>query len=437
MSETVTAPASVAADLRTAQRDLLFPCIGTYYREPLVLAEGQGARVRDVDGNEYLDMYAGILTTSVGHCHPEVVGAMSAQAQRLGHTSTLYISEPQLAAARQLAEMAPGQLRKCFFTNSGTEAVETAIMLACQHTGRSEIIALRQAYSGRSILATNITAHAGWRPLPSSLPGIKHVQAPYPYRAPFAWSSEEQLVDFYARDLEDAIRTVTNGKPAAFIAETIMGVGGYIVPPRGYFQRMAEIIRGCGGLLIIDEVQAGFGRTGGRWFGIEHWDVEPDIMVMAKGIANGQPVGATITTDEIASSWRAKTISTFGGNPVSMAAMAATLKVMRREDVPVRAAARGARLRAGLEELGKRYAWIGEVRGMGLMQAMELVQDRESRVPAPDRALALMEATRNEGLLIGVGGIDGHVLRLGPSLLVTDAEIDEALDKLARACDAI
>lgn len=437
MTDTVLDTASRAESIRRGQRDYLFACVGTYYARPLVLDSGEGVRVRDVEGNDYLDMYAGILTTSVGHCHPEVVGAMQRQASRLGHTSTLYVTEPQVQAARALAEIAPGRLRRTFFTNSGTEAIETAIMLACQHTGRSEVIALRQAYSGRSILATNITAHAGWRPLPSSLPGIKHVHAPYPYRAPFPYGSEEELVDFYARDLEDAIRTVTNGRPAAFIAETILGVGGYIVPPRGYFQRMAEIIRSVGGLLIIDEVQAGFGRTGDRWFGIEHWGVEPDIMVMAKGIANGQPVGATTTTDEIAASWKAKTISTYGGNPVSMAACHATLQVMKGEDVPTRAAERGRQLRVGLEALADRHDWIGEVRGMGLMQAMELVTDRDSKRPDPRRAAALMEATRQEGLLIGLGGIDAHVARIGPSLLVTEAEIDEALERLGRACERV
>lgn len=427
------APTSQAAELRAAQKAYLFPCVGTYYAEPLVLATGRGSWVTDADGVEYLDMYAGILTTSVGHCHPEVVAAVHEQQSRLGHTSSLYVTEGQLEVARRLSEIAPGDLKRCFFTNSGTEAVETAIMLACMHTGSTEVLALRLAYSGRSVLATNITGHAAWRPLPSTLP-IKHVLAPYPYRCPFRSPCDESCVEAFARDLEEAIATTTNGRPACLIAETVLGLAGYIVPPPGYFQRAAQIVRAHGGLFVCDEVQAGFGRTGDRWFGIEHWDVVPDIMVMAKGIANGQPVGATITTDEIASSWRAKTISTFGGNPVSMAAAAATLDVLRRGQAPANAGVRGRQLRAGLEALAARYEWIGEARGMGLMQALELVTDPASKRPDPQRALALLEAARQERLLIGMGGQHGHVIRLGPSLLIDEDETAEALHRLDRAC---
>ncbi len=430
---TTIAP-SAADEIRAAHAEYLFPAIRPYYAEPIVVAEASGVEVVDVDGRRYLDLFAGILTTSVGHCHPEVVARVREQVGRLGHTSTLYVTEQQVNVARKLAELAPGRLKRSFFTNSGTEAVETAVMLACVHTGRSEIVALRHAYSGRSTLTTNITAHASWRPVPTMVAGIKHAMSPYPYRAPFGERSEEELAELFARDLEEVIATTTGGRPAAFIAETIQGVGGYIVPPRGYFQRAAEIIRHYGGLLIIDEVQAGFGRTGDRWFGIEHWGVEPDIMVMAKGIANGAPVGATITTDEIAASWTAKTLATYGGNPVSMAAAEATLDVMVREDVPARAAARGAQLRAGLERLAAEHPWIGEVRGMGLMQGLELVADRRSKTPDPKRALTLLEAAKAEGLLIGLGGLHAQVIRIGPSLLVTEAEIDDGLERLARAC---
>ena len=436
MTETLTEPtAARAGSLREQQRDRLFPCVATYYPESLVLDRAEGVWVWDVEGREYLDLFAGILTTSVGHCHPEVVAAADAQARRLGHTSSLYVTEGQVEVARRLDELSPGALRCSFFTNSGTEAIETAVLLACMHTGRTEVIGLRHAYHGRSTLATNLTAHSAWRPLTTTIAGIKHVAAPYPYRAPFAYSSEEELVDYYMRDLEEAIQTTTSGKPAAFVAETILGVGGYVVPPAGYFQRAAEIIRAYGGLFICDEVQAGFGRTGDRWFGIEHWEVEPDIMVMAKGIANGYPVGATITRNEIAASWTAKTISTYGGNPVSMAAAAAAIDVMRREDAPANAAQRGQQLRQGLDGLYERHAWIGEVRGMGLIQALEVVEDRESKTPDPARAAALLDAAREEGVLVGLGGLKGHVVRCGPSLLITEAEIDEAVARLARACE--
>ncbi len=419
------------------QQKFVFPAVHPLYDEPLVLDEGKGTWVRDADGVEYLDLFSGILTTSVGHCNPHVVERSQKQMGRLGHTSTLYVTEPQVEAAQRLAAIAPGRMSQTFFTNSGTEAIETAIQMAFLHTGRSEIIALRQAYHGRSFLASNITAVDVWRPLATSFPGIKHTLTPYPYRCPFKQPCDESCSEAFANDLEDVIRTTTNGRPAAFIAESIMGVGGYIVPPPRYFARVADIIRSHGGLFISDEVQSGFGRSGKHWFAIEHSGVEPDIMVMAKGIANGAPVGATITRPEIAQSWKAKTISTFGGSPVSMAAAAATLEVMVEEDVPSRAEKRGSQLVRGLTELQEQHDWIGDVRGMGLMQALELVEDRDSKTPSPRLAKALLEATKEEGLLIGLGGIYSHVIRLGPSLLITEREIAQGLERLARACERV
>ncbi|MBA4157865.1 MAG: aspartate aminotransferase family protein [Gemmatimonadetes bacterium] len=429
--------ATITEDVKAGHDEYLFPVVKPYYRDPLVIAEASGVDVIDTEGRQYLDFFAGILTTSIGHCHPEVVQRVREQVGRLGHTSTLYLTENQVNVARKLAGITPGRLTRSFFTNSGTEAVETAVMLASIYTGRSEIIALRHAYSGRSILASNITAHASWRPLASSVAGIKHALSPYLYRSPFGEQSEEEAAESFARDLEEAIVTTTSGQPAAFIAESIQGVGGFIVPPRGYFQRAAEIIRRYGGVFIADEVQAGFGRTGEKWFGIEHWGVEPDIMVMAKGIASGFPVAATVTTDEIAAAWTGKTISTYGGTPVSMAATEATLDVMIREDTPHRSAERGAQLRRGLDDLATEHAWIGEVRGMGLMQALELVEDWKSKEPSPRRAVALLEAAKEEGLLVGLGGLHNQVVRLGPSMLVSEAQVDDAIERLGRACRQI
>jgi 4-aminobutyrate aminotransferase-like enzyme len=430
------ATASNAKEIFQGQKDYLFPCVGHLYQEPVVLVRGEGMKAWDADGREYLDFFSGILSTSLGHCHPRLVSAISRQATKLGHTSTLYVTEPQVEAARRLAEIAPGNLRRTFFSNSGTEAIETAINLACIHTGRNEVIALRSAYHGRSTLATNLTGLSSWRPLPSFLANIKHTMAPYPYRCRFKTPCDESCAEEYARDLEEVILSTTNGQPAAFLAETIQGAGGFVVPPPGYFQRVAEIIRSFGGVLIIDEVQAGFGRTG-KWFGIEHWGVVPDIMVMAKGIAGGMPVGATITTDEIASSWKGKTISTFGGNPICMAAMAEALDIMVEEDVPGRAVVRGAQLRTGLEALAEKHAWIGDVRGMGLMQAIEVVKDRSSKEPDAKRTAAFMEATRDEGLLLGKAGLRDNVIRFGPSLLATEEEVDDCLRRVASACSRV
>jgi len=336
-------------------------------------------------------------------------------------------------AARRLAGIAPGRLQKSFFTNSGTEAVETAIALARMYTGRDEIICLRYGYSGRSALGTSLTAMSGWTPLGASVPWVKHALSPYCYRCAYG-PPHDRCAERYAADVEEVIATMTSGKPAAFFAETIQGAGGYIVPPAGYFQRVAELIRKRGGLFIADEVQAGFGRTGDKWFGIEHWDVEPDIMVMAKTVASGFPVGVTITRDEIAAAWQGKTISTFGGNPISMAAMDATLEVMEREQVPVRSARLGRQLRAGLEALAAEHPWIGDVRGMGLMQALELVEDPKTKEPSPRKAGALLEAAKAERLLIGTGGLYGHVIRIAPQMLMSEDEVADGLERLARAC---
>lgn len=440
MSDTTTeAGATDVAESRTntikrGHSEFLFPCAPPLYDDPLVLVSGQGTWVEDSEGRQFLDLFSGILTTSVGHCHPEVVERTHDQLRTLGHTSTLYVTEARVQFAQRLADIAPGRLKRSFFTNSGTEAVETAVTAARLYTGRDEVIGLRYAYSGRSSLACSLSALAPWRPLPTSVPGITHALSPYPYRCPFKQPCDDSCVEAFANDLVEVIETTTTGRPAAFLAETIQGAGGYIVPPPGYFQRAAEIIRSYGGVFICDEVQTGFGRTGDKWFGIEHWEVEPDIMIMAKGIANGFPVGATIATDEIAEAWTAATISTYGGNPVSMAGAAATLDVMVREDVPARSAARGEQLRKGLDELAERYEWIGEVRGMGLMQALELVVDPESKTPDGGRAHALLEAAKEERLLIGLGGLHKHVIRLGPSMLITEEETADGIDRFARAC---
>jgi 4-aminobutyrate aminotransferase-like enzyme len=417
-------------------REFLFPCVANYYEEPVVLTEGRGCQVKDVDGHEYLDFFGGILTVSLGHCQPEVVEAIAEQSRRLGHTSTLYPTENLVRAAERLAKMTPGELKQCFFSNSGTEADETAIQLAKVYTGRHEIIALRHAYSGRSALALTVTAHSNWRALPAAIAGVVHGHPAYCYRCPFGLTYPSCEVRC-ATDLEELIQTVTTGAPAAFMAEPIQGVGGFIVPPPEYFQVAVGIVRKYGGVFICDEVQTGFGRTGDKWFGIEHWGVEPDIMTFAKGIANGMPVGATIAKPEIAAALQGLSLSTYGGNPVSMAATNATFDVMEAHDVPARAARLGKQLRERLDALRERFAFIGDVRGMGLMQALELVEDRKSKEPAPGKAARLMEAAKREGLLLGKGGRWGNVLRIAPPMLIGDDELREGCDRLERALAAV
>jgi 4-aminobutyrate aminotransferase len=423
-------------EILAQQEEFLFPCVANYYEEPVVITRAKGCRVHDVDDREYLDFFGGILTVSLGHCQPEVVSAISRQAETLGHVSTLYPTENLVRVAKRLAKLTPGKLNKSFFSNSGTEADETAIVMAKIHTGRQEIIALRHAYSGRSMLAMSVTAHSNWRLLPSQVPGIVHGHAGYCYRCPFGLEYPGCDVKC-AQDLEELIQTTTTGQPAAFIAEPIQGVGGFVTPPKEYFQIAVGIVRKYGGLFICDEVQTGFGRTGGKWFGIEHWGVEPDIMTFAKGIANGMPVGATIATDEVAASMKGLSISTFGGNPVSMAATEATFDVMEREDIPARAERQGAVLRARLDALMERYDVIGEVRGMGMMQALELVEDRATKEPAAGKAARLMETAKDAGLLLGKGGRWGNVIRIAPPMLITDDELDEGCRKLEAAFAAL
>ncbi len=410
----------------------IFPGMITYYPEPLVLASGEGARVVDAEGKRYLDFFGGILTVSVGHCHPAITERIVAQLRKLQHVSTLYLTEPALELAELLARLTPGRLSKCYFTNSGTEADETAVLIARLFTGRQEVIALRHAYSGRSMLAMSLTAHAPWRALPSPVGGIKHAHSPYCYRCALGLSYPACDLRC-ARDLEELIQTETSGEIAAFMAEPVQGVGGFIVPPREYFQVAVEIARKHGGIFICDEVQTGFGRTGTRMFGIEHFGVEPEVMTMAKGIANGLPMGVTIAREDVAASLKSLTISTFGGNPVSSAAACATIEVIEKEQIPLRAATLGQRLRDGLEELARRHEVIGDVRGMGLMMALELVLDRKSKAPAPARASALLLRAREEGLLIGKGGLYGNVMRIAPPMLIGEAEVDEALAALDRA----
>lgn len=420
--------------VRQKHDELLFPCVANFYDEPVVITRAEGTRVSDAEGTEYLDFFGGILTVSLAHCQPDVVEAVRAQVGRLGHTSTLYPTEPMVRVAERLADMTPGKLKKSFFTNSGTEADETAVMLAKIHTGKSEIICLRHGYSGRSLLNTNMTAHSKYRLLPSQVAGVKHGMSPYCYRCPMGLEYPSCDVKC-AQDLEELILTETCGQPAAFLAEPIQGVGGFVTPPKEYFQIAVGIVRKYGGVFICDEVQTGFGRTGGKWFGIEHWGVEPEIMTMAKGIANGMPVGATIAQPEVADSWKGASISTFGGNPVSMAATEATFEVMKRENIPERSERLGKTLRDHLEGYKERYNFVGDVRGMGLMQAIELVEDRATKEPSAKRTKAVMEAAKSGGLLIGSGGLYGNTLRLAPPMLISEDELGEALSRLDKAMD--
>lgn len=425
--------------VRDKNAQYLFPAVANYYQEPLVLESGAGLRVRDADGHEYLDFFGGILTISIGHCDPRVTEPLKAQIDRLGHVSTLYPTLPVVELAERMARLTPGELKRSMFTASGTEAVDTAVVLAQVFTGAQEIIALRHGYSGRSLLAQSLTGHSSWRAVPSQVAGVKHALSPYCYRCPLGLSYPSCEVKC-ATDIEELIQTTTSGEIAGLLAEPIQGVGGFITPPAEYFQVAVDIVRRHGGIFICDEVQTGFGRLGSKMFGIEHWGVEPDIMTMAKGIANGMPLGVTIMTEEIAQAFQKATISTFGGNPMSCAAAGATLDVIEEEDLPRNAEVQGTRLREGLLQLQQRFpGWIGDVRGKGLMQAIELVVDETAGDRTPNKAVTaeLFEQTRERRLLIGGGGLYGNVIRISPPLTVGPSEVDEALAVLGESFEAM
>ena len=419
------------SEIARKHKEFLFPAVATYYQEPVALVRGEGEYVWDDAGNKYLDCFGGVLTVSLGHANPKINAAVIEQTNKIQHTSALYANENQSNLAEKLAEITPGNLKKSFFTSSGTEADDTAILAAKLATGRHEIVVLRHSYSGRSATALSSTGHSTWRPIPAQVAGIVHARAPYCYRCPFDLSPENCGAKC-AEDVKEVIETTTTGEIAAFMAEPILGVGGFIVPPAGYFERVEEITRQHGGLFIADEVQTGWGRTGEKWFGIEHWNVKPDIITSAKGMANGVPIGWTIATSEVADKFPGLTFSTFGGNPVSMVAAFAVIKLIEEEDLRTNAKVVGDYLREKLEELKEKYQIIGDVRGMGLMQGIELVKDRETKEPAPEAVLKVFEETRRQGVLIGKGGLYGNVIRTGMMLNSTKDNVDEliaALDK--------
>lgn len=405
-------------------KEFLFPAVATYYQEPIALVKGEGSHVWDDAGNKYLDCFGGVLTVSVGHANPRVNKAWTDQVNAVAHTSTLYANGPQGDLAEKLAEISPGNLKKSFFTNSGTEADDTAILAAKIATGNNEIVVLRHSYAGRSATALSTIGHSTWKPIASQVAGVVHAVAPYCYRCPFKLEYPSCGIAC-ADDVEELINTTTTGNIAAFMAETILGVGGFIIPPKEYFPRVAEIARRHGGLFISDEVQAAWGRTGDKWFGIEHWGVEPDIITSAKGMGNGAPIGWTIATPEVADAFPGLTFSTFGGNPVSCAVGLAVINVIEEDDLRTNARVVGDYLLKRVLELQEKYAVIGDVRGMGLMLGIELVKDRKTKEPAPEAVLKVFEETKRRGVLIGKGGLYGNVIRTGMMLNSTTEHVDE------------
>jgi 4-aminobutyrate aminotransferase-like enzyme len=422
-----------------ANKEFLFPAIFHYFKEPLVVSHAKNQYVWDADGNQYLDFFGGIVTVSVGHCNDQINAKLHKQIDTLQHVSTVFANEPQAALAKKIASITPGgKLTKSFFTNSGTEANENAILAARCYTGNTEIVALRHSYHGRSAMAMTLTGQGAWRLGPSQA-GIVHAHNAYCYRCPFGLEYPSCGVRC-AQDMEEMIRSSTSGRIAGFIAEPIQGVGGFVTPPKEYFQIVEKIVRSHGGLFISDEVQTGWGRTGGRWFGIEQWGVTPDIITSAKGLANGSPIGLTVARPEVADAFKGLTISTFGGNPVTTTAAKAVIDFIEEQNLMSNCTETGGYLRAGLEALKDKHPLIGDVRGMGLLQAIELVEDRKTKVPAVAQTAMLMEAARENRILIGKGGMYGNVIRLSPPMNITRTDVDQfigLLDKSLAVCGAV
>jgi len=418
-------------EILLAHQQCLFPSVFHYYREPLVLTRAKNQFVWDADGNQYLDFFGGILTVSVGHCNDKVNRAVHQQVDKLQHVSTVFPTEPQAALARKVSEIAPGRGWKSFFTCSGTEANETAVLAARCYTGSTEIVALRHSYHGRSSLAMALSGQESWKLGPPQ-PGVVFAHNAYCYRCPFGLEYPSCEIRC-AKDVKELIRTTTTGRIAGMIAEPIQGLGGFITPPKEYFPIVAGIVREHGGVFISDEVQTGWGRTGNKWWGIEQWGVPPDIITSAKGMANGLPIGLTAARPEVADGIKKLTISTFGGGPIPTTAAKAVIDLIEEENLAANASEAGAYLRENLKGLKEKYPLIGDVRGMGLMQALELVQDRDSKTPAAEEAARLMEAARENRLLIGKGGLYGNVIRISPPLNITRADIDEFVRALDRS----
>ena len=425
------------AEVLKMRKDFVNPAIFHYYKKPIMIVEGKGQYLFDETGRRYLDGFGGIVTVSVGHCHPEVVKAANQQNETIQHTTTIYLNPGIALYAKELAAKMPGDLKVCYFVNSGSEANDLAVLMARAHTGNYDLVALRNAYHGGSPGAMALTSHHTWKfNVPHSF-GVQHARMPDPYRGPFGMDDPDAGKK-YAADVAETIQFGTSGRIAGFIAESIQGVGGSVVFPDGYLKHAYEHARAAGALCIADEVQAGFGRTGTHFWGFETQGVMPDIVTMAKGIGNGCPLAAVVTTPEIARSLASRIhFNTFGGNPVSCAQGRAVLRVIENEGLQANCLNIGAYLTAGFEKLAGKHSIIGQVRGKGLMLGVELVKDRNTKEPAKEQCAEVFERCKDLGLLIGKGGLWGNTLRIKPPMCIHQADADFMLEVIDAALAGI
>lgn len=422
-----------AKEILEIEKKHVVPAISHYYEKPLLLIRGKGATLEDAAGKHYIDLFAGICTTITGYTHPKFVATLQWQIERLVYTSSLYATIPYAVLSTRLAHIAPEGLTQSFIVNSGSEANESALFMARKFKNNPYIVACTHAYHGRTMLARELSS-AGWRTVPEPHPPGVRFQ-PYGYCFRCAFGKEYPDCDMQcARYLREVIRTQTNKAIAAFIVEPIQGVGGIIQPPPEFFQITHEIVQEFGGLYISDEVQTGFGRTGSKWWGIQHAGINPDIITMAKGFGSGIPIGGFLTRPEYATDYTTTdSFATFGGNPLSCAAAIAVLDIIQESNYLQKAAKQGSYLKKQLTALQEEHKIVGEVRGQGMMQGIELVKNQTTKEPASQEMLRVMEICKDEGLLIGKGGIDGNAIRIQPPLELTNEQIDKAYRILDKA----
>ena len=408
------------------KRQYIMPCLSHFYGKPPELVRGSMQYLFDHTGKKYLDCFAGVSVINCGHCNPEITDRLCEQIKTLQHVCNIYLTEKFVLLAERLAAVTPGNLRKSFFCSTGTEANEGALLLASIYTKNDEFLALRGGLHGRTKLAMNLTGIGMWRTDPHPVGGIHFAPNPYCYRCPLG--KKHPSCDLAcANAVEDIIKTATSGRPAAFIAETVQGNAGIVVPPKGYFKRLKEILATYSALLIIDEVQTGFARTG-KMFAIEHYGVAPDIMTMAKALGNGVPISAFIATAEIADVYTKPGASTLGGNPVSSTAGLAVLDYIESHELMKNAEDRGKQLMDGLKELAARHDVIGDVRGLGLMVGAEFIRSDGS--PYPELLDDILETMKDRSFLIGKNGLSRNVMAFQPPLVITRQDVDVLLNTL-------
>ncbi len=400
-----------------------------YYKKPLQLVKGKGQYVFDEQGNQYLDALGGIVTISAGHNHPKIKAALKSliDEDEIQHTTVLYLSRHAMALAKELTSHAPKGVERVFFTNSGSEANETAFLAARQSTGENMIVHLRHSYHGCTSGALSVCGHSTWRFRSQPVAAVTSAVEPYCYRCPFGKKPDSCALEC-AKNVESTIQTTTHGKIAGMIAEPIMGVGGFITPPKEYFQEVVKIVHKYGGKYISDEVQTGVGRTGTEMFYTKELGIDADMITMAKGLGNGAPIGAVLMKTEVSDTLAGKQFfNTFGSDPYQTTQARVTIEIIKEEKLIENAKNQGAYLVDGLKQLMKKHPLIGDVRGRGLMLGIELVKNQDSKEHAPQETAELMELCREKGLLVGKGGLFGNVIRLSPPLTITKENCDTIL----------